>query len=302
MDKHVSNPSQLYAIRRYEMNEGPAKGIRLIEIDNGTLRLLINESRGLDIFEACYKGQNLSFISKNGLNNLTGDFVKRFEGGSLYTVGLDSAGVREGFPLHGSYHLLAPERVNILESEDAIEVVGEIRDSALFGKNLLLKRRIRLAKNESLVSVSDTLVNEGDKDEDYCLLYHCNFGYPFLSEDCALSFKEKSILSRTPKAKENLPSLKSFSRPIDNEFESVYFIDLKTPEVKVRNHEVELTFSFLNENMPHFVLWKSCASHDYALGLEPTTTFLDDKFAYSSIKKGQALSFGFAFSIKDIED
>ena len=300
MDKHVSNSSELYVIRRFEVNEGPAKGIRLIEIGNETLRLIINESRGLDIFEAWYKGQNLSFISKNGLNNSTGDFAKRFEGGSLYTVGLDSAGVREGFPLHGSYHLLAPEKVNILENDEAIEVVGEVRDSALFGKNLLLKRRICLLKDQSKVIVSDTLVNEGDQDEKYCLLYHCNFGYPFLNEDCSLGFIEKSVLPRTTKAKENLPTLKSFSAPIDNEFESVYFIDLKTPEVKVKNHEVELTFSFLDENMPHFVLWKSCASHDYALGLEPTTTFLDDKFSYSSIKKGQALSFGFSFSLKDI--
>ena len=46
------------------------------------------------------------------------------------------------------------------------------------------------------------------------------------------------------------------------------------------------------------VEWKSMASGDYALGLEPCMTELDDKFAYKTIKPHEKTVFMINIAIK----
>lgn len=43
---------------------------------------------------------------------------------------------------------------------------------------------------------------------------------------------------------------------------------------------------------------KSMASGDYALGLEPSTTELDGRFAYRSLKRGEKRQFFLRMSIR----
>ena len=51
------------------------------------------------------------------------------------------------------------------------------------------------------------------------------------------------------------------------------------------------TLSYSGETLPCFVQWNSAASGDYALGLEPSTTFLDENFAYRSLAPGGEVEF-----------
>ena len=99
----------------------------------------------------------------------------------LYTCGLDSLGRREGYEMHGTFHNIPAKIVCAKCDEQGIEVQAIIRDTALFGKNLVMKRRIFSAIESEIVTLEDTLVNEGYKDEEYCLLYHINVGYPILA-------------------------------------------------------------------------------------------------------------------------
>ena len=96
-ENKISNPLQTGYIRRYTLCDGRENGLRVTELDNGTLRVLLNESKGLDIMQVWHKGVNMSFVSKNGFTAGEWPFLNRFEGGMLYTCGLDSIGDREGF-------------------------------------------------------------------------------------------------------------------------------------------------------------------------------------------------------------
>ena len=57
------------------------------------------------------------------------------------------------------------------------------------------------------------------------------------------------------------------------------------------------TVQYSQETLPWFLEWKSMASGDYALGLEPATTELDDRFTYKQIQPKEKISFKLEFSV-----
>ena len=68
MDGRISNLAQIAYVRRYTIDGGREDGLKVIEINNGVLRLTLNESKALDVMQLWHKGDNISFISKNGFD------------------------------------------------------------------------------------------------------------------------------------------------------------------------------------------------------------------------------------------
>jgi len=302
MKKQISNLGQVAYVRRYTISGGQEDGVKVIELYNGVLRVLLNESKALDIMQIFYKGVNTSFVSKNGFSTKEGDFAKRFEGGALYTVGLDSAGGREGFEVHGSFHNLKP-LVKVAEVVgDSIVVEGEIKDSALFGKNLVMKRRYTLKLDSDALVLEDELVNLGTEKEPYCVLYHNNIGYPLLDEGSELTINNNKYEPRTPYAKEKMAEGFVITEPLDNQEETCYFIESKDGVASITNKKLGVKFSieFSKDTLPYMVEWKSMRSGDYALGLEPTTTLLDDRFQYSYLEVGKSVSFKLVYKAENL--
>ena len=299
MDGRISNFAQVASIRRYEMTEGAERGLRVLDCDNGRLRFLLNESKALDVMQLYHMGQNVSFLSKNAFTAREVPFSGRFEGGMLYTCGLDSVGAREGFELHGSHHN-TPARVTRAEvNEKGILIEAEVRETALFGKNLFFRRRVCSAVGSETLEITDTLENCGTRAEDYCLLYHVNVGYPMLVAGAELLDDAEEVIPRTPWAAKHLAERKKIGTPVDNEEEMCYFLRLKTPRVILKNAALgkQFTLEWSQETLPHFVEWKSMASGDYALGLEPCTTELDDRFAYRRLAAGETVKLFLRLSV-----
>ena len=185
------------------VSEGRAKGTQIIEVKTaGGLELDILPDAGLDIGQCRYKGVNMSWMSKNGYDSPAAispyetEFVNTFPGGLLYTCGLRSAGPAnrdkgEWHPLHGRYHSLQAEQVCAEIVDDEIIVKGTIRETALFGHCLEVKRSIRIPAFGASVTVEDTVTNQTPRDEEIMQIYHCNFGYPLLSEKAKLKLPEE---------------------------------------------------------------------------------------------------------------
>ena len=302
MDGRISNFGQVASIRRYILTEGREKGLDIIDCDNGKIRFLLNVSKACDIMQLYHEGQNISFISKNGFTKRETCFLNRFEGGMLYTCGLDSVGGRDGYELHGTFHNIPAEIIHAECNENGIVVEAIIRDTALFGKNLVMKRKIYSDIGGDSVTLEDTLVNEGFKDEEYCLLYHINVGYPMLDDGAKVVADVESYTPRTPFAKENERTMYEMSASIPNQEETCYFLKLRKPEVSLMNERAgkKFTISYSGDTLPCFVEWKSMASGDYALGLEPCTTELDDRFTYQTIKPNEQIQFFARISITKI--
>lgn len=302
MDGRISNLAQVASIRRYTMTSGREAGLDVLDCDNGKLRFLVNVSKACDVMQLYHEGQNISFISKNGFTKRETPFLSRFEGGMLYTCGLDSVGGREGFELHGTLHNIPAEIVCAKCDEDGIVIEAIIRDTALFGKNLVLKRRITSRIGEEAVTLEDTLVNQGYKDEPYCLLYHINVGYPMLDDGVRVVADVASREPRTDWSKQNESVSYQMTAPVPNQEETCYFLKLNTPEVSAVNEKIgkRFTVSYSKDTLPCFIEWKSMASSDYALGFEPCTTELDDRFTYRTIAPDETVSFSVKLTVSHI--
>ena len=302
MDGRISNFAQVATLRRYVMTDGVEKGLEVIDCDNGKIRFLLNVTKALDVMQLFHKGQNVSFLSKNAFTAREVGFLDRFEGGMLYTCGLDSVGGREGYEIHGSLHNTPAEVVLAECDEDGIAVEAIMRSTSLFGQNLVLRRRVTSAIGSDTVTIEDTLTNQGFKTEDYCLLYHVNVGYPMLDEGAEVVADIKSSVPRTEWSANTAADMLTISDSVAGQEESCYFLTLGSPSASLQNKKLgkKFTVSYSGDTLPHFLEWRSMASGDYALGLEPCTTELDGHFKASKIDASESVRFTLSLSVTEI--
>ena len=65
---HMGSLQQAAYTRPIEYQEGRAHGLKAIEVKNGPLRFVSMADRALDVCQFEYRGENLTFLSKPGLN------------------------------------------------------------------------------------------------------------------------------------------------------------------------------------------------------------------------------------------
>ncbi|MBQ7164951.1 MAG: DUF4432 family protein [Clostridia bacterium] len=301
-DGRISNFRQIASVRRYKIIEGREKGIDVIDCDTGKIRFLLNVTKGLDIMQVYHEGQNVSFLSKNAFIAYNLPFENRFEGGMLYTCGLDSMGGRDGYEIHGTYHKTVADVTRAECTESGITVEATIINSALFGKNLVMKRRITADIGGETIKLNDTLTNEAFVDGNYCVLYHVNLGYPMLDEGGKIVTDAASVTPRTPWAKEKFNEVFDITAPLPAQEETCYFIRLNKPEAAYINEKLGKKFllKFSGNTLPCFVEWKSMASGDYALGLEPCSAELDGGFRYDTLPAKGSVDFELSLTVTRI--
>lgn len=259
-------------------------GKHCVLVMHGALELLFNKDNALDIVWARFKGVNLSFFSKNGLNDGQRDFTGNFEGGFLYTCGMDNvSGCVPNKPIHGSLHYKQAENVYSYQENGVVYVCGEVKETALFGKNLILKRKYAITDNS--LTISDTVENADFTDTEYVLLYHINYGYPFLDEGLKLDIPAIKSDPLTEIAKTRQNEMLCITAPIDKNDEDVYYHTLAQGHVRLENPEKQITveMNYDVSDFPVTLQWKSMISGDYALGIEPALTRFDD-FKMKTIK------------------
>ena len=295
--KKIGNVAQVAGIRPYEMSEGRAKGIKAFNVTTGGgLDFTILESKCLDLLDMKYKGINLSFLSKPGVgapeyfNPYGNEFLRYFQGGMLYTCGLSNIGIAceedgEHHGLHGRISHTPAEKVSVQAEWEGDEYVmtvsGEMREAAHFKENLILKRKIVTKLGAKSIEIHDVVDNQGQEEQPVMLLYHFNFGYPLLDKGSRVIVPRHQIAPRTEIAKAGIQEFQKISEPIQGFEEHVFYIENSsdkdhTTYAALVNDELELGvyIKYNTLQLPILVEWKSMASGDYALGLEPGTNYL----------------------------
>ncbi|MBE6632018.1 MAG: DUF4432 family protein [Ruminococcaceae bacterium] len=303
MNKKIGNVAQICSARRVLCTDAKEDGVRLIEISNGILNFSLLESNALDIAQLFYKGMNASFISRNGFVSKELPFLNYFPAGMLYTCGPDCIGGCEGHPTHGVIHHLPAKIENISCTEEGVSVTGETRFTALFGEGISLRRTVSVKAGEAKISLHDELFNDNFRDEQYAILYHINVGYPMLDAGCTIEGDIASTEPRDEVAAKLMDTCLVVEEPVPNAGEACFFHNMSKdrPEISVVNRNIgrKFTVRYNKETLPEITEWKGLQCGDFVIGLEPSTTKLDN-ITYRTIKAGEKICFDVEIEISEL--
>lgn len=165
------------------------------------------------------------------------------------------------------------------EPQYIINISGEMREAELFGENMILRRSIETTFGVPEIVIKDCITNESFREETMMLLYHFNVGYPFLNEDCEIILPTKEVIPRDDVAEKQIGLWSKMEKPADNEPECVFIHELSADKegntfAAVINERlgIGIKIQFNQKYLPYFMQWKSVASGDYVIGLEPANS------------------------------
>ena len=295
--RRIGRLEQVAGIEPFVFDDGPTRGVRAFRFRTGSgLSFDVISDRGMDLSFAEHEGTPLAWLSPNGVvapwfHEPEGEgWLRSFPGGLLVTCGLRNVGPpgeREGeeLGLHGRASHIPASRVSYDASWDdvgcVLEARGQIRESRVFGHNLVLRRRISARVGESRVWIEDEVENEGFEPEPLMILYHVNLGWPLLDESARLTGPGRTGEAPEPRdevAQVGLESWDRFASPTPGFRERVFYhrpsagVD-GLAAARVENPALGIAFSvrFYPEELPEFVQWTMTGEGTYVLGLEPAT-------------------------------
>jgi len=301
-----------WSVKKSVFRGGKADGVDIIEVNNGALSFSVLPTRGMGIWRGTYNGNNLgwdspvrgpvnpSFInldSENGLGWLAGfdELIVRCGLASNGDPGVDSVRHADGkthetfLSLHGKIanipaHFVAVE----IEQSDPpkISIIGEVDEAMFFMPHLRLKTRIETVVGSNSFTITDEIVNCGTSETEIELLYHCNFGPPFLEKGAELV---APVCEVTPRDKLGAADLEKYylcDDPVAGFESKVYFFDIAADKnqktvvmLKNKNADKAVAVRYNKNELPYFTFWKNTAAVEdgYVVGIEPGTDFPNNR-------------------------
>ena len=255
------------------------------------LRFQVNADRTLDLSYCEFEGLPLAWRSPAGdvhpayYEPAGLGWLRSFAGGLLTTCGLDQFGSpsedgETALGLHGRISNTPADQVNHRAYWDGeayqLEINGEIRQAALFGENLVLRRQIRTSLGSNCIRIDDVVTNEGFETSPHMLLYHFNLGFPLVSEHSHLYLTSDETLPRDEAARPGLAEWARFQIPTPGYREQV-FIHRPVPDstgtatIELRNPKVGigLRWQYAADTLPYLMEWKMMGKGAYVVGIEP---------------------------------
>lgn len=298
--KYIGNKNQLFTVKNYIMTDGKSHGVRAIDVDNGKgLFLTILLDRCLDIYQLKYKGVNYNYISPTGAvhpgyyDNRGIEFLRNFFAGFLTTCGLaticspseDFVGetsMTELLGLHGRISNTPAERVcvnideNTTDGEPDIVITAVMTEARLFGDKYALEREIKISTGGNRFEIRDKVKNIGFSKSPHMILYHLNYGYPFLSEEIQINLPSLEVVPVDDHAAKDLDKWAVFPAPKHNMQEQCYYHKLKKDANGYSGYSLfnpsigtGIKVEYDAKPLDYFIQWKMPGESDYVLGLEP---------------------------------
>jgi hypothetical protein len=303
----AGDSSALGGVRGVVLQEGAERSIRALEFRTGTgLAFDVLVDRAMDIGSAEHAGRAFGWHSATGFRHPWLHEYRDEDGlswlrsfsGLLVTAGLDHtlftaevAADQYGYPfrksvwngLHGRVANIPARLIGYGEewrSTDACTLwaEGEIRQAAVFGEHLRLRRRIEADLGGNTIRLIDTVTNHGFDRTPHMLLYHINLGWPLVDEGSRFVAPIARTVFATDSVYQQRVSYQRLPPPQTGFVEQVYVHEL------VPDADASLAAAVINERLqfglqvewsaaefPHFFEWLHLREGAYAVGLEPST-------------------------------
>ena len=326
-----------WSVRMQRLQGGLSDGVDIVWLDNGCTKLAIMPTRGMGLWKGSVAGMPLQWNSpverpvnpafvdqmrRGGIGWLDGfnEIVCRcglgWNGAPGTDIVKDDDGntVSEQFlPLHGRIANLAAHEVRVDVSDDgAISVTGVIDEASMFGGKLRLTTTLTTHIGSNTFEISDDVQNLGSAAADVEMLYHCNFGRPFLGEDSTFHIAAAEVAPRDPRAAEDVNTWTTYQAPTAGYAEQCYFVrplsDDTGRAVAVLcdpQQSKAIAVRFDVAGLPWLTLWKNTQAEEdgYCTGLEPGSslpnlrTFERQQGRVISLESQQHVTFSFAVSV-----
>ena len=295
MNKYIGHSIQESGTYEYRLIGGKADGMRILRVKNGKgLDFEISLDRCADIVTLSLNGANMGYMSPCGYVNPkyyqpTGrGFLKSFSAGFFSTCGLFAVGdpcIDEGeeLPLHGTISNTPSEKYSVEETDEEITIKATVRDATILSHQLLLIRTYTISKTENKITLSDTVKNIGSKESPIMLLYHCNMGYPLLSENAEVVIPSDTVIPKNEHARGDIENSRKMEKPQRGYKGRCYYYDIKakdgTGKCGIYNPDIEkgAIISFDKKTLDKFTQWKMMGEYEYVLGLEPGNCTTDGR-------------------------
>ncbi|MCC8179957.1 MAG: aldose 1-epimerase family protein, partial [Planctomycetes bacterium] len=281
-----------------------ADGVKAIEVDTGLLKFESLPSRCLDIPRASFKGVPFAYLTKSGIRHPAyfskrdpEAFLENFFAGVLTTCGLHNIGGPSEYQgvqhqLHGEIANMAAEKVCVKEEwsgDDCLFTIsGEVHFSRFYAHDMILRRTISTKLGANSFTVEDEVENLDFAPSACLLLYHSQFGYPFL--DSTTKLISSPIAKTAPRpgvTEEQAENFGTFDPPSDGREEECYYHTFK-PDAQGRataclfnpvlgEKGMGVYIRYDTSTLPYFIQWKMLRSREYVCGLEPASAALEDR-------------------------
>ncbi len=291
MNKHIGHEQQIYELTEVRLVGGKGDGMRMLLVKNATgLEFMVSLDRAGDIVKLSLKGDNFGYFAPCGYvaptyyDNVGLGFLKSFTAGFFTTCGLKVTGRQhdeEGneLPLHGNISNTPCEKVQYYTENDEIHIKVTVRDAALFGDKLLLEREYVCPLYENVIYMNDKIINIGAKKTPIQVLYHCNMGYPLLSENAEIKIPSSKIIPRNEYSATGVDKALTVEEPQADYEEMCFYYEVSgKPTVSIYNKDIKkgMNMTFDTSELKYFMQWKMMGEYDYAMGLEPCNVPLED--------------------------
>jgi len=288
-----------FTVTMRTLHGGRQEGVSVIDIDNGTMKLSVVPTRGMNVLQASV-GEvrmgwdspvkdivNPAFIELNGRGGLGwlegfNELVTRCGYEWVGHPGMDNG---ELLTLHGRAANIPASKVTLHIDETppyAIRLKGELKEQAFKKVDFSVQTELVTEPGSTRFTLNDTLTNNGDYPKEYQALYHSNFSTPLLEQGARFEAPVKQVSPFNEKAKGDLADWQTYRGPTPDYDETVYnvvpYADAKGDTLTVLHNKagnLGVSLGFNTQQLPVFSLWKNTDTkgQGYVTGLEPGTSF-----------------------------
>jgi len=301
--------SQFAGVRLMKLGDGVERGIRMLEFRTGTgLRFTALVDRALDVADCEFKGQAIGWHSPSGfrhpaLHDYEGEaglsWARSFSG-LVLTCGLDHILGPQDVPadeynypgrksvrhsLHGRVSTIPARLTGYGEAWEGDRCVlwaeGLVQQSAVFGEDLHLIRRIEADVGGNEIRIVDRVVNHGFSRTPHMFFYHVNLGYPVLDEGSRYLAPIRDVVWAAHAGKDykaQKVGYQTMPAPRAGFREQVWQHELGADAkgdvpVALVNDRLGLGLEVVTrkDQLPCCYQWQNFQAGNYALGIEPST-------------------------------
>ncbi len=286
--ERIGSLTQAARIDSFVEANGVGHGARRLRLVNGGgIELEIYPDRALDIGQATVDGRPVAWASSTGMTTPDAaepegsGWLRTFGGGLLATCGLDTFGApsKDEGETFGQHGRIGTQRANLTRVEvtdDELIVEGTMRQTRVFGENLVLRRRISSRIGSDSIRINDVIVNESYRDQPHMVLYHMNLGWPLLGDNTTIETPATRVTPRDADAELGIDEHSVYGPPRPAFREQVFTHELPAgpASILVANPDNGLSFelSIDANELPFVFQWKMADQGVYALGIEPANT------------------------------